>query len=324
MILKSALNGIGTGAGVAWPFFGILFAVVGGSVASFLSLALGIVSITLFISVGLLIFYLSYQEQKALEEDFQQQIIKNKTKLSIDIHDYIYSIEQAYSYEHPYLSFYEFFKTRLDRDLIQIGRMDNTSSLYKILSIMKEEYETTQNIPKSECILERIAHLSEDQPAPLFTKMTPSFCAFVGAFGALAGCSAGISGLLTGIGVFTSFAAFPLLGCGILAFSLISATLLAYEVFLSSGDDFKKKQNNKMMKEMHQQLSKATLERLINTTYASKSLLTPCDNEPTFGQKNQDRPTDLFPLIKPGISFFNQEKMNPLLNHTVYDAYYSL
>ncbi|STY31839.1 Uncharacterised protein [Legionella wadsworthii] len=324
MILKSALNGIGTGAGVAWPFFGILFAVVGGSVASFLSLALGIVSITLFISVGFLIFYLSYQEQKTLEQEFQQQFIKNKTKLSIDILDYIKSIEQIYYYENPDLSFNEFFKIKLDRDLIQIGRMDKTSSLYKILSIMKEEYESNQSLPKSECILQRIAHLSEDQPVPLYTKITPSFCAFVGAFGSLAGCSAGISGLLTGIGVFTSFAAFPLLGCGILAFALITATLLAYEVFLSSEEDFTKKQNNKMMKEMHQQLSKATLERLINTTYASKSLLTPGENEQISDQKNQNMPTCLFTLIKPGISFFNHEKMNPLLNHTVYDAYYSL
>ncbi|HHF7387085.1 TPA: hypothetical protein ACPSKW_003709, partial [Legionella bozemanae] len=81
VFLKSVLNGIGSGSGVAWPLFGILFAALGGTIASFFSLSLGILAITLFFSVSSLIFYFSYQEQKNSEQLFQNQFHKNQQKL---------------------------------------------------------------------------------------------------------------------------------------------------------------------------------------------------------------------------------------------------
>lgn len=94
IFFKSVVNAIGSGAGVAWPLFGILFALLGGSVASFFSLTFAIISIALFFMVSLPVFYFSYQEMKEHEEILQVQLFKNQNKLLADIKNYIETLEQ--------------------------------------------------------------------------------------------------------------------------------------------------------------------------------------------------------------------------------------
>lgn len=272
VFLKSLLNGVGSGSGVAWPLFGILFAVLGGAIASFFSLTLGAISIALFFTVGCLIFYFSYQEQKDNEKLFQNQFHKNQHKLVTDINEYIKSIYIYSSYKKNVEDSNELFKRILIMDLNKIGNVDANSPLYNILTALKEEYELNQCIPNDKNVLKNIAYKSSKQSVPASKKMIPAFSAFVGTFGSIAGSCAGVSGLLTGMGIFSGFAAFPLLGWGVLLFALISGAALAYEAFTESIDDFKKIQLNLMMKNMHQQLSKATMERNLNAALYNASI----------------------------------------------------
>lgn len=318
VFLKSVLNGIGSGSGVAWPLFGILFAALGGTIASFFSLSLGILAITLFFTVSSLIFYFSYQEQKDSEQLFQNQFHKNQQKLLADINEYIKSINNYFLYGKNVEDFNELFKRMLIMDLDKIGHVDTNSPLYQILLLLKKEYELNQCIPNNKNILKNIADEVSQQSVPASKKMIPAFFAFAGTFGSIAGCCAGVSGLLTGMGICSSFAAFPLLGCGVLLFALISGTALAYEAFTESIVDFKKTQLNLLMKNMHQQLSKATMERNFKTTlYSAMSLSV--QNEREWDAAPIEQRIFANPYFKNlhgnklRLSFFNENLPHPVL-----------
>ncbi|VEB34104.1 hypothetical protein [Legionella cherrii] len=258
---KSVLNGIGSGAGVAWPLFGIVFTLFGGAVASLFSLTLGIISISLFFAVGIPIFYFSYQEMKNEEGRFQEQLDKNQQKLLTDIQDYLNSIYRFALHEKRKTDVHELFARILIMDLNKIAHVDARSPLYLILSLLYEEYKLKQTIPDNKVILDHLVHNISLSPTPLSQKMVPPFFTFVGTFGSITGCSAGVSGVLTGMGLFSSFAAFPLLGWGILAFALVSGILMASESMAKTNERFKKKELNQTIKNIHSQLSKATIER---------------------------------------------------------------
>ena len=258
---KSVLNGVGSGAGVAWPLFGIVFTVFGGAVASLFSLTLGIISISLFFAVGIPIFYFSYQEMKNEEGRFQEQLDKNQQKLLTDIQEYLNSIYRYALHEKEKTDVHDLFARILIMDLNKIAHMDARSPLYLILSLLNEEYQLKQTIPNNKIILEHLVHKISLTPVPLAQKLVAPFFTFVGTFGSITGCSAGVSGVLTGMGLFSSFAAFPLLGWGILAFALISGIGMASESLAKTSERFKKNELNQTIKNMHSQLSKATLER---------------------------------------------------------------
>lgn len=226
-----------------------------------------------------LVFYFSYHEQKENELLFQTQFRKNQHKLLADIDEYIKSIDTYFLCEKNSDAFNKLFKRILTLDLYKIRDVDANSALYQILLLLKDEYELHQCIPNNKNILKNIAYKVAQQSVPASKKMIPALFTFVGTFGSIAGCCAGVSGLLTGIGICSSFIAFPLVGCGVLLFALLSSVALAYEAFTVSIDDFKKLQLNLMMKNMHQQLSKAIMERNFNATLYKASVFLTEHNE---------------------------------------------
>ncbi|OEH48642.1 hypothetical protein lpari_00341 [Legionella parisiensis] len=209
-------------------------------------------------------------------------------------------------------------------DLDRIGHVDSNSSLYQILLLLKEEYDLNQCIPNNKNILQNVTDKVSRQSVPVSKKMIPAFFAFIGTFGSIAGCCAGVSGLLTGMGICSSFAAFPLLGCSVLLVALICAAALAYEAFIKSIVDFKMIQLNLLMKNMHQQLSKATMERNLNTTLYNASMLLSAQNEgecevAPITQRIFARPYFInLHGKKTRLSFFNVNQPDPtLVNSTL-------
>ncbi|WP_454781531.1 hypothetical protein [Legionella sp. WA2022007384] len=321
LLFKSVLNGVGSGAGVAWPLFGIVFAILGGSIANFFSLALGVISISLFFGIGGSIFYFSYQEMQANEQLFQEQLQKNQQKLLTDIHEYIEIIRRYCSYTQNSECFNDAFIRILNMDLDKIRHVDAYSPLYQILSLLKNEYAAKQNIPNNTIILKHLAYAVSLQPVPVSKRTIPAFFTFVGTFGSIAGCSAGVSGVLTGMGIFSSFASFPLLGWGVLAFALCSGITLAYEAFIRARDDF----NNKLLiltfKSMHQQLSKVTMARNLSVSFSDvfRTLGTQSEQKDKTAFVDQPHFTRLYlkQLYKeqsklPFLSFFNRSQLDPL------------
>lgn len=279
---KSLLNGIGTGAGVAWPLFGIVFTLLGGLIGGSVSLVLGCISLCLFSAVALAIFYFSYQEMKSNDQQIQEQFKKNEQKLVGDINAYIQSIHNCYLNTNA-LDFNDYFKCRLHRDLEEA--QDSNSSLYQILLLIDEQADA----PRSKLIVEQVAKTMAYQSAPVSKVLIPAFFSFVGTFGSTAGCSAGFSGLLTGIGLFSSFAAVPLLGWGIIGAATVCGLFTAINSAIAAGEAFKMTQLNLLYKRMHKQLRAVVLdhhlEAALHQTVANLPITV--EEQELFTQKNK-------------------------------------
>ncbi|MCL9684990.1 hypothetical protein [Legionella maioricensis] len=303
-LFRAAFNGIGSAAGVAWPSFGIIFSVLGGSIGSMLPLTLGAFSIGLFVSIGISIFYLSYAEMKNNARQFEEQLKKNQNKLWADINNYVNSIYEHFLNQQDKHDFINYFKKMIDHDLQEIGRTDINSPLYQILLIIKKRNDEQQFIITTDkrIIFAEIAQQTSQKSIPYSKLIAPSLFGFVGTFGSIAGCSAGISGLLTGMGLFTSFTAFPLLGWGIIGVALICGAIMAYNATIEVQDELQNNELNQLTKKMHQQLSKAVLERNVDTAlhHTTSALAV-----------NPEKKKELFDQInKPILSVLHHKKIN--------------
>ena len=302
-LFRSAFNGIGTGAGVAWPLFGIVFSVLGGSIGGLLSLTLGAISIGLFLAITLSIFYFSYEEMRNNALRLEEQLQKNQKKLWADINNYINSIYENFLNQAEDHDFISYFKKMIHQDLQEIARTDINSPLYQVLLIIKQQAEEQQFITASdrETLFAEIAQQTP-QSIPYTKLLAPTLGGFVGTFGTIAGCSAGVSGLLSGVGLFTSFAAFPLLGWSIIGIATIFGAIMAYNAAIGAQEDFQNGALNQLTKKIHQQLNQAVLERNVDTALhqtASALAVAPEKEKELFDQMN-----------KPILSVLHTKKLN--------------
>ncbi|HHT0592212.1 TPA: hypothetical protein ACTXXA_002197 [Legionella anisa] len=260
---KSIINGIGTGGGVAWPLFGIVFSVVGTSIGSLVSFALGGVSIALFLMTSTAIFYLSYQKAQEEEQRTQTLLQKNEQKLLEFVNEYIYKIHKSYQLTAKTIPFKAFLCSHLEQQLSTIAKDEKKTPLYQALKFIKILIE--QQLLKEKSILPIIERkIIPQYSVPYSNMIVPIFYAFVGTFGSIAGCSAGISGLLTGLGLFSSFAAFPILGWGILGFAISMGIFAANNAISATRETSKNELLNQTIKKMYQHLKSQVLDLPLN------------------------------------------------------------
>jgi hypothetical protein len=249
---KSIINGVGTGAGVAWPLFGIVFSVAGASVGGLLSFTLGGIAATLFLTVCAAVFYLSYEHAQEEQQKLQILLQKNEQKLIEFINEYIKTMDKQYQLTDKKISFESYLLLQLNQ---QLSDRDNNkqSPLHQSLIIIKIMSE--QQLFKEKSILSLIEKEFVNPVSIPFSKaITPMFFAFVGTFGSIAGCSAGLSGLFSGLGLFSSFAAFPLLGWGVLAIAASMGIFAADNAFIDAQKNYKHEVLNQTVKTMYQHL----------------------------------------------------------------------
>lgn len=252
---KSIISGIGTAAGVAWPLFGIAFGAVGAAIGGLASLALGGVAIGLFISITAAIFYLSHQKAQEEQQKFKAQLQKNEQKLMGFIDEYIKISYINYQSSIQTIPFKTYLALQLEQQLSVTAQDEKQATLHQVLIIIKTITENPDF--KRNAILPGLKQqIINSQPAPYFNTMTPAFFAFVGTFGSIAGCSAGVSGLLNGLGLFSSFAAFPILGWGILGIAVAMGLFAAGTAFIEARENYRNQLLNQRVKTMYQDLKK--------------------------------------------------------------------
>ncbi len=266
IMFRSAFNGIGSAAGVTWPLFGITFTLLGGTIGGVLSLALGSVCISLFVAMGLAICFFAYRDMNNTKQQLQNQLQKNEVKLLDDMDNYIACLKKKYTSSSMEVDFNTYLKLKLKEDLLFIQK-NGDSPLSQILQLMSDEFDKDNGEINKNNILKRITESISQQPMPIFKMLASAFSSFVGIFGSIAGCSAGFTGLLNGIGVFSSFAAFPVLGWGVLVTAFILGTYAAVGVALGENDVFKQVTLSQKFKEMHKPLEKAILLRNIDIAF---------------------------------------------------------
>ncbi|MBA2648651.1 MAG: hypothetical protein H0U75_03450 [Legionella sp.] len=124
-VFRSTFNGIGSGAGLAWPTFGIVFNLIGGVIGSLVSLVLAIPCLVLFTGVALAILYFSYKRMKDEQVQFFDKYKKNQTKLAGVVQDYLDSLSNS----NP--------KDDLAKDTHIAYHQGTHSPLYQILQISR-------------------------------------------------------------------------------------------------------------------------------------------------------------------------------------------
>ena len=273
VVFKSIISGIGTGAGFAWPLFGIVFNVVGGSIGGLVSFTLGGFAIGLFMAIGSAIFYLSYQKAQEEQQHSQALLQKNEKKLMEFINEYINIIYKNYQLSVKTMPFKTYLSLQLNQHLLATAKDEKQTPLHQALTIIKIMIE--QQSIKKKLILPMIEQkIIQQYSVPSSNVIVPIFHAFVGTFGSIAGCSAGVSGLLTGLGLFSSFAAFPIIGWGILGFAIAMGIFAANNACIEARESYKNNLLNQTVKTMYQQLKEQVFVLSFPLIQSTSNLLT--------------------------------------------------
>ncbi|MFT4060217.1 MAG: hypothetical protein QM652_11790 [Legionella sp.] len=279
IIFKSAFNGIGSAAGVAWPFFGIVFSVIGCNVGGPVSLALGGFAVTLFVSIGLSIAYLSYQQMKHEKEQLRLQLQTREEKFTNALKTYIAKRWESYAISSKNTDFSQYLMQQIDKE----------NSLYQVLKIYQIAQQRLELPPKF--ILKTLKSQCAQQHAPYSHTLIPAFFNFVGTFGSIAGCSAGVSGLLNGVGLFSGFATFPVLGCTIICVAIGAGLCLSIDAFFDAENRWIENKINQQLKIVSQQLVQQTIsitstQQLISNNTEHPA---PVHHSPLFEGKEENK-----------------------------------
>ncbi len=261
--MRSTLDGVGTGAGVAWPLFGIITSSLGIAAGSTIALATGSVASLLFCGICCGTFLISYQNALKQNSMASEKVTKYVNKLNAQIHQLLedgYQRYLAHSQLHSkavdpeealqfMLGWIKFkikksksptplhspYLLNLLEDLIEQEKSNKLLSAFIMHKITNEEDQALERL----CIKNLVNKLVLDiplSPLPFSSSFKTGFVAFAGAFGSIAGCSAGFMGLLSGLGVISGFAALPVLGVSILGVALALAILVAAQAIRNTAE----------------------------------------------------------------------------------------
>lgn len=265
-LLKSLGEGIGTAAGVAWPLFGIMFGVLGTTIGGPTAIVLGTILSGLFLLVAIPITYWSYNSYLEEKNKLQRQLDEQENVFCENIIHYLLSLTREHWFANkrnelnhlpPYLSVQE-IKLWIVED-IKNRRMhcdhqlflflhnlleDNKSEhfLHDYVRFLNSELDVTNDYcPVTSFESTKIAHLtqklkqilplnefkSDNNPYTSLNYIRHGAVAFLAAFGSVAGCSAGLIGLLSCVGVFAGLSAVPILGWALLSTAIMFGLAVA-------------------------------------------------------------------------------------------------
>jgi hypothetical protein len=202
MLLKPYFDGIGTGAGVAWPLFGIIASAIGLGVGGSLAIILGSTCGLIFFIVAGVTCYISHKKFKDEEKTL-------KRKLYTNLLLFINNLYVAASKENR--TFEDYINDWASDDLLQVNLVNfikNNNFRYAYLSPAEKTAWLDRHIDPF--------IQSLDIKPPVREVLHTGFVSFMGVFGSVAGCSAGMMGVFAGLGAITGFGAFPLLAAVVL------------------------------------------------------------------------------------------------------------
>jgi hypothetical protein len=297
-ILKSLGDGIGTGAGVAWPTFGIIFGTLGLTIgASTIAIILGSITTALFFLVALPITYWSYKNYLKETEELKLIQLLQEEKISENLFDYLISISSECLYKNSLNNpakryvFIEEIIYSIQKDIAENEQADipcpALSWLYEnryknnILKDFVHAINTTGKVTlnykpvldneKKSNLLQQIAENYNQQnsfsptPLSLANKIKTGLIAFSAGFGSIAGCSAGTLGLLASMGVISGLAAVPIVGWTILGLAIVFGVAVAGVCICSSSERDRQNQAIAHYKSLNQKLVNITTVKNIKT-----------------------------------------------------------
>lgn len=274
--IKSVLDAVGSSGGVAWSIFNTLFATLGLATGGGITGLIGLLSCILFLVVGIPTFYFSYQEEKQNSEELKQLLEQRMYIVSAYLGAYVQGILKQYYAENKDHNFEkDEFIFYLQNTIVKDGKLDRLERFFFGKKLLL-------NISSNESLLEQIFFamrekkpfiIDEDgqifQFTQLISKKSPpatyllikGFRGFIGGFGTIAGGSGGFAGLLIGLGLFSGFSAFPLVGLISLGSSLVIGAAVAGEVIDQAKRDYEDRLVIDSLKDMSKALKTLWEER---------------------------------------------------------------
>lgn len=287
--LKSASEGVGTAAGVAWPSFAIVFGSLGLMGASTVGITLGSIFGGIFFLVGLPVAYWSYVDAYRHYQKINQTIEEQEDQFNEQVYQYLLTIIKELFLKKKYANtvagkkeLYSDFRRKIQIDLSKpypdefIIVLRNLYNNVKKNNVLKK-YFLSLNISERglvniddtnkvfikdgiKSVRDQSIHFVYDSP-PIRQQIKSAVTGFAGSFGSVAGCSAGSLGLLTALGVFPGFAAVPVVGWAVLAVAFVFGVMVAGYCLYSFYKMNKKQQKINQYEAINRPLEKIILLR---------------------------------------------------------------
>lgn len=287
--IKSSFDGIGTGAGVAWPFFGILSSTLGLAVGGTVALIAGSVAGLLFCLISGAIFYLSYKNALNEKVVLQGKLERQIGKLNHVINLYLEGLYQKYLLQHEgdvidsdkTANIISFLKIQIAKDSNKRIKHPVMYQLFDALLTEQADYGLLQQFVQtkitmlqdpsqnnlSQAIQRFTDYIIRSMPiksAPITSKAQAAFFSAAGTFGAIAGCTAGFVGLLSGLGLLAGFAAIPILGWATLATAIILAAYVALQSVEQVEERFQIQEISSTVKDLYKNVNEIHLQRKVD------------------------------------------------------------
>ncbi|MDI9818724.1 MULTISPECIES: hypothetical protein [unclassified Legionella] len=302
---KASFDGIGSGAGVAWPFFGIFSSTLGLAAGSTIALISGGIAGLLFCAVSGAIVYLSYQNALKEEKALKQKLERKQDTVIAFLHSYLeilYSdclLERGKSTdtftpdEIVQKMMAKVAKDRVDNLLVkEILSQEIIKQFIQTKTSSEEENQWFSEVNKL------VARLTSEKAkqVPKGEQIKAAFLGAVGTFGAIAGCTAGFFGLLSGVGLLAGFSAVPVVGWLTLAVAFSFAVFVAINTAQQVADKHKLKQMSQNAKQMSKE---------VKVLYDTK------DNQRLVNEVVTERLAEINSTTKPTIALSSDKSESP-------------
>ncbi|MGQ3888376.1 hypothetical protein ACQUW5_05010 [Legionella sp. CNM-1927-20] len=293
-IIKPALEGIGSASGVAWPIFGILSATLNLCVGSTLAFILGSICSAMFLLISVPLAYLGYQDLKKQQEELKRKKEKYENALLSNLIAFFALLNQ-YKKLNTTLTLTDFLEKKAqefeqrntdeDKLCANFLRYLNSQAIYNFYNPLKPKLF---NHVLQKYVKQFLINQLNKNPYSAIEKTkinVAAFQAFVGTFGTIAGGSAGLTGLLMGLGLMASFSIVPWLGVAIILTATIVAIYMANVAARNAELNIDKTFWCKQAKNLNQQTQKlnADMRKLVELNQT-------IDNEPVSNTSSADRP----------------------------------
>lgn len=297
-IIKSFGDGIGTAAGVAWPTFGLVFGLFALAASGFFSILLGSASIVIFLGVLLPTTYWSYK-QYLKEKDALQRCVYDLENKTIELlFSYVAAVIEEYFLAHDIhevsaahsANLVAYIKSKIEHDthykklftahpaakLLQKlmtcenadGWLNQFANLYTQKVLQQDACQQFIAVKHLIHHIDTIVidhHQSEFQSTlPRTTEMRIALSGFFSAFGSIAGCSAGVFGMLIGIGVFAGIGVIPIVGWVALAAAVIFGVSVGLICVSTARHKHHQEQNIHYYETIHQKLEPLVIKMKVS------------------------------------------------------------
>ncbi|WP_131782387.1 hypothetical protein [Legionella gresilensis] len=231
--IKSVLEGVGSGNG-AWPIFGILSAVFNLAIGGTTAFILGSICGSAFLLISIPIAYKSYQNMKMQQQELERKRERYENLLLDNLTALLITMQQS-----KMLNTETAFTNLLEEKAIELEHLDRDKLFTRFLQSLSSTTicnTSNQLDPRlfnqllrkyiNQFLINEI-NIKSYSSQEIKKINEAAFQSFIGTFGTLVGGSAGVVGMLVGLGLMAGLSVMPWVGITVLIIATVAAVYMA-------------------------------------------------------------------------------------------------